>query len=258
MVAEHPGVAVTGAALLVAVDLRDRGVEVDHETLGARPRAPGAAKKLAHGGIELAHLPEAEPAQPVADGRGRPRAKAEPPRSPRPAAGRRRRSSRRPPASRTRPRAPWRPRRRRSPDPRAARRGRRSAPSPRGDRTACPAAPARRRPPGARRRRRPRSRRDRPAGPAHVSPLWCLLSRVETGALLHAFPLLGSAFYGCLRTARDPLPDGSRFRRRRHPEPGWRVASQMRCGGLENRLPIMHRYEGSNPSHSAVARDAGW
>ncbi len=77
MVAEHPGVAVAGAGLLVVVDMGDRGVKVDHQALRPGARTPAPAKQLAGGRVEPAHLAEADLPEPLAGGRAGPRVKSE-------------------------------------------------------------------------------------------------------------------------------------------------------------------------------------
>jgi hypothetical protein len=72
VVPQLAGVPVGGALLLVAVDLADRRVHVNHERIvaGAGPQAPGAADRLGDHPIELADVPEREAAQERAQRRG--------------------------------------------------------------------------------------------------------------------------------------------------------------------------------------------
>ena len=65
VVAKHPGVAVGGAALVVAVDLADGGIHVDRHRLLAGPgaRRPGLGEGVLGGSVQLADVPEGERAQ---------------------------------------------------------------------------------------------------------------------------------------------------------------------------------------------------
>jgi hypothetical protein len=73
VIAKGPGVAVGGAALVVAVDLADGGVHVDGHRLGPRSGASGPrpGKDLLGGLVELADVAEGERAQERAQGRWR-------------------------------------------------------------------------------------------------------------------------------------------------------------------------------------------
>lgn len=79
MVAKLSGVPVARALLLVAVDLSDETVDVDHQSLCARACAgvPRAAQGLGEDTVELADMPEAEPAQEHPERRGRHRTMSE-------------------------------------------------------------------------------------------------------------------------------------------------------------------------------------
>src|SRR3954449_2369930 len=74
VIPEDARVAVAGALLLVAADLADEAVDVDHQPPGAgtRPGLPGARQRLGQQLVELAHMPERERAQkrPSVDGAG--------------------------------------------------------------------------------------------------------------------------------------------------------------------------------------------
>ena len=65
VVAAHLGVAEARALLVVAVDLADRGVDVEHHRPVARAGAhgPGPAQRLARDDVELAEMTEGERAQ---------------------------------------------------------------------------------------------------------------------------------------------------------------------------------------------------
>ena len=73
--------AVRGALFLFAVDLADRGVQIDHQRLvaGARAQSPGARQRARRHRFELADVTERERPQERPDRRGRHRAESQHP-----------------------------------------------------------------------------------------------------------------------------------------------------------------------------------
>ena len=62
VIAQHLGVAVRGAALVLAVDLADRGVQIDRQRLvaGACAQSPGTRERAHQHRFELAGVAERE------------------------------------------------------------------------------------------------------------------------------------------------------------------------------------------------------